>query len=370
MSDNILDLFNPQIQSDSSIKLASNEYRPNPKNAKNGKYSAIIRFVPWVGDPSKSLMEKYISWLYNPTTQERRCVDNPRTWGEGRNPITDTFFLCQRTNRPDIQEMGKKCISTRQQFTSLVQIIRDNEHPELQGKILVWKFGKTIYDKIENEQNPQIGVGTNPFDPIHGRYFSLVITIVSNFPNYDQCSFVDYHGKDGETSGLWWTNPNTNKVEIATEESMKSEDNRQAFAEYLKVASPDLSKYDYAHWNEEETKFVNNIVDLLTSYVSQGYMPAPSVSMHVSSASSAQQPNPNPITLSAIPTIIPAAPVPSSQTVQFPASSPAPTDAAPQQSASISGITVPVVTPLASQSPTPQGLDGLISNLDDLVSKI
>ena len=48
-----------------------------------------------------------------------------------------------------------------------------------------------ISEKINQEMNPPMGEGHNPFNLFTGRPFSVQVKEVSGFPNYDACQFFD-----------------------------------------------------------------------------------------------------------------------------------------------------------------------------------
>ena len=67
--------------SSAARKTDDNIYNPGPDQGQNGIYKSVIRFIPWVGDPSKSKYKKYAAKLTNPLTNERIIVDCPSTNG-------------------------------------------------------------------------------------------------------------------------------------------------------------------------------------------------------------------------------------------------------------------------------------------------
>jgi hypothetical protein len=73
-----------------------------------------------------------------------------------------------------------------------VLVIKDQENPENEGKVLLFKFGKKIFDKIVAAAKPDEDLGEDPinvFDPEEGADFLLRQIIVGGFPNYDQSKF-------------------------------------------------------------------------------------------------------------------------------------------------------------------------------------
>lgn len=239
------------------------EFAPNAKSGKNGEYKAVVRFIPWYQDPENPIFSKVQGWIVDPTTNRGRTIDSPKSINQ-QCPIVDLFWQLMNSGREEFKQLAKKCLSTSTTYTALVQVMVDEQHPENVGKILPWRFKKTIWDKIYNEMHPQMGKGHNPFDIINGRYFSIKVTLKSNYNNYDNCLFFDYAGDNGETSGMWIKNA-YNQWEIVTANS-----DRQAVYDYLVANTPDMSKYTYNEWTEEDSKFVTGVLNTISDYANMG----------------------------------------------------------------------------------------------------
>ena len=71
-------------------------------------------------------------------------------------------------------------------------VVEDSKRPENEGKIFLFKFGKKIFDKINDMMNPQFEDETsvNPFDFWEGANFKLKIRKVEGFTNYDKAEFA------------------------------------------------------------------------------------------------------------------------------------------------------------------------------------
>ena len=260
-------LFNPQSVVEAPTASRNvDEYKVNFKDGKGGMYESVVRFIPNVADPTKCIMAKQISWVKNPVTQKGIYVDDPRSVGEF-SPVVDMFFKCRNTNNAQIQEFGKAHLSTKQQYAALVQIIQDENHPELVGKIKVLRFGKKVWDKLHNEEHPTMGQGYNPFHPIYGRYFHIKCVSQSGFNNFDQSSFIDNRNAQGiSTTGFYYEDPAyPGQMVPVTENS-----NQQAVADWLAANSPDLSKYDYQPWTAEQQTFVNEVLAIIGNYLQGG----------------------------------------------------------------------------------------------------
>lgn len=210
-----------------------NLYVINLGDAKDGVYKAKIRFIPNFRDIKKSIISKFTYWLTEANGENGIYVDDPSSVGE-KSPIGDMYWKLKKSTNPievnlsDQLKRGKKCFS-------LVQILEDENHPELVGRIMVFSYGVKIKEKIDNEMN-DADEGANPFDVLHGRTFRLEVKKVGGFPNYDNCRFIGGGGP----------------IKIDGKETT----DKKTIVNYLET-SPELEKYDYKPWTAELTEQVN-----------------------------------------------------------------------------------------------------------------
>ena len=250
-------------------------YKVSYKQGKNNVYRSIIRFIPFYLDASKNIMEKYVSWVKNPITQEGMYIDDPRPLGKA-SPISDLYFKLVNTKISSYEQVAKNYLGSKKQYASLVQIIQDEQHPELNGQIKVFIYGKSIWEKLHYEEFPNIPgqSGYNPFNPFTGRYFNLVCTEKSGFNNYDQSTFYTPTSNNvNQPTGIWYVNPETNAMEQAHDGM-----NRQYLIDYLAANSPDLSKYDVQEWSPEQRTHVSNVVAIIENFISTGSFSSPAQS--------------------------------------------------------------------------------------------
>jgi len=269
--DNYDALFSPQVDMGETAKKSTEDYRVSADQGKGGVYQSIIKFVPWHQNPKNSIQEKWVSWLVDPVTQKGRFVDCPSSIGK-QSLLQDMYWKLKKSE--SIQEQKKADVfSRRHNFSALIQIIKDENQSELEGKIMVYRFGKKLWEKINSEMKPIIGDPHNPFDLLNGKAFALVITKVSGFNNYDQSKFIDkvipLCMPDAEGK-LQTIKPDTDKGVVF---------------KFLQENSPDLAKYGFKEWDTDTYDYVNGVITAVT-----GQAPAP-VNMADVNAS-VQQSNP------------------------------------------------------------------------------
>lgn len=374
----------------------SDEYKVSFKDGKGGVYQSVVRFVPFYANPEKCIIQKTVSYVKNPITKQGIYVDDPRSVGQPSSVI-DMFFKFYNSGSEQMKNFGKEHLSSKPQYTALVQIIQDEQHPNLVGQIKVLKFGKKIWDKLYAEEHPAVGQGINPFHPIYGRYFLIKCVGQSGFNNFDQSYFFDMKNDANQTlpMGIWYINPATGQYETVTEST-----DQQAVFNYLQSASPDLGRYDYQPWTADQEKFVNDVLNIAANYLQTGTLQNNLATVNTPTSGIAVNPAPvfpgATVPAPAAPVSMPTPPagIPPVAPVAAPTMAPnipqpaAPAPAAPAMGAfsmgqtnlggvpapaaapTISGINIPTVEPAVAPSGGVSIMGGAIGNVDDVLSQI
>lgn len=76
-------------------------------------------------------------------------------------------------------------------FFSNIYVVKDPSNPENEGKVFLFKYGKKIFDKINDMMNPSFEdeKPVNPFDLWVGADFKLKIRKIEGYRNYDKSEF-------------------------------------------------------------------------------------------------------------------------------------------------------------------------------------
>jgi len=256
-------LFHPKVDmgTDKGAKTNEGEYSPSADKGTNGIYQSVIRFVTWWQDPQHSFTDKWACWLVDPMTNRGRSVDCPSSVGKP-SPLQDMFFKLRKSE--SVQEQKKSEIFSRKHvYAAIVQVIKDQHNKDAEGKLLIYRFGKKIYEKIESEKKPIVGDPHEPFDLLDGKAFQLIITKQSGFNNYDQSKFIDK-----KIPLLLPVNVKGQVVPFGTEgiklQPINDKTPREIVFEFLKTNSPDLSKYGYKEWDQDTHEYVNQVILAVT----------------------------------------------------------------------------------------------------------
>lgn len=241
-----LDIFNLDaevlLNQKTTSSKSDNFYKPNPENGKDGVYKSLIRFLPNIADPSKSKIQKYYVWLKDPVTGDSFPVDCPTTVGK-KSILKDLFWKLKNSHSAADQELSE-AFSRKEDYYALVQIVRDQNQPELEGKIMIYKFPGKINQLLEAQLKPEFGDKINPFDLFEGKLLGLNVRKVGKWNNYDMCSFV------GDRCA----------IQIDGVTMKKTKEDMAKITEYLKTGPQNLGEFAYKEWDEETQEKVMRVI--------------------------------------------------------------------------------------------------------------
>ena len=176
-----------------------------PELDKSGNGYAVFRFLPaiegedmpWVklwnhafqGPGGQWYIENSLTTL---TKKDPVSVENTRLWNTGIE------------SDKDIARKRKRKLS----YYSNIYMVSDPKHPENDGKVFLFKYGKKIFDKITEAMSPQFEdeKAINPFDFWEGSNFKIKIRKVDGFWNYDKSEFEPVSklkASDEEIDKIW-----------------------------------------------------------------------------------------------------------------------------------------------------------------------
>jgi len=277
------DLFNLDTESTLSFlePKKRNEdgiFRPDPKDGDPDKgYVVKMRFLPnftreeTVGD---SAMEKLTHYIKIEGHDELNgALDCNKNFGE-TCPICNTYWKLH--NSRSVADQAKANLINRSiNYFSYVLILEDPQHPENEGKIMIFQYGVKIANKIKEEKMGMYGEKCNVFDLAEGKDFLLVVKKVGDWNNYDSSKFLEkrpltIRSKDGKMKTMPVEESN-GKMVIATKA-------RDKVKEFLLKREVDLEKFAPKRWTEEDHLRAKTIVNLLTGVNSEFEVAASSIS--------------------------------------------------------------------------------------------
>jgi len=217
-------------------------YKPSADDGKDGTYKALIRFVPNVENPRNSLIKKYVNWLTGPDG-DSKLVDSPSSIGESC-PVADAFWKLRKSDSAVDRKASDK-LKRREQYVSLVKIIKDPQFPDLEGTYKVFKFGYKIKEKIDAELKPDFGEPTQVFDLFEGKNFELIINRQNDYNNYDKSKFSS----------------STSAIQLGNKTAERTPEDMASIKEELENA-PSLKSFEYQAWDAPTRDFVNSVIKM------------------------------------------------------------------------------------------------------------
>ena len=184
---------------------SDNFWRPEVDKAGNGM--ATIRFLPAPavdGDDSLPWVKIFSHGFQGPGGW---LIDNCLTTKNQQCPVCEhnsTLWNSGIEANKDVVRKQKRKLN----YITNVYIVSDPKHPENEGQIKLFKFGKKIFDKISEAMNPQFAdeEAINPFDMWKGANFKLKIRKVEGYQNYDKSEFESSSAllnDDDELEKIW-----------------------------------------------------------------------------------------------------------------------------------------------------------------------
>jgi hypothetical protein len=158
-----------------------------PEMDKTGVGSAVIRFLPAPDNEDLPWVKLYSHAFQGPGGW---YIENSLTTLGQKDPISEHNRELWNTGTEANKEIVRKQ-KRKLSYYSNIYVVKDPAHPENEGKVFLFKFGKKIFDKILNAMQPEFEdeEPINPFDFWGGANFRLKIRKVEGYWNYDKSEF-------------------------------------------------------------------------------------------------------------------------------------------------------------------------------------
>ena len=158
-----------------------------PELDKSGNGYAVFRFLPAVKDEDLPWARLWSHAFQGPGGW---YIENSLTTLNKKDPVSESNSLLWNSGVDADKEIARKR-KRKLSYIANVLIINDAKHPENEGQIKLFKFGKKIFDKITEAMKPEFEdeKPINPFDFWEGANFKLKIRKVDGYWNYDKSEF-------------------------------------------------------------------------------------------------------------------------------------------------------------------------------------
>ena len=158
-----------------------------PELDKSGNGYAVVRFLP---APDGEELPWARIWNHGFQGPGGWYIENSLTTIGQKDPVSEYNSQLWNSGIEANKEIARKQ-KRRLNYTSNVYIIKDPASPQNEGQVKFYRYGKKIFDKINDLMNPEFEDDTrvNPFDFWEGANFKMKIHKVEGYSNYDKSEF-------------------------------------------------------------------------------------------------------------------------------------------------------------------------------------
>jgi len=183
--------LNSQLQKMSSAEQGSFDERFwKPEVDKAGNGYAVIRFLPAPDGEDVPFVRYYDHAFQGPGGAW--YIENSLTTLGQQDPVSEYNSNLWNTGIESNKQIARNQ-KRNLRYISNIYVVNDPAHPENNGKVFLFRYGKKIFEKLNDAMNPKFpdDPKINPFNMWSGANFKLKITnqefiAPSKFKSYDE----------------------------------------------------------------------------------------------------------------------------------------------------------------------------------------
>ena len=154
---------------------------------KAGNGYAVIRFLDAPQEESSPWVRIWHHGFQGPGGW---YIENSLTTIDKKDPVSEANTKLWNSGveaDKDIARQRKRKLN----YMSNILVIEDPTNPQNNGKVFLFRYGKKIFEKVEDCLNPEFQdePKINPFDFYEGVNFKLKVRMVDGYVNYDKSEF-------------------------------------------------------------------------------------------------------------------------------------------------------------------------------------
>ncbi len=187
---------------------SNNKYQDDrlwkPELDKTGNGYAVIRFLPASNGEE---MPWQRVWTHAFQDKGGWFIENSLTTLNQKDPVSEENTRLWNTGIDSDKDIARKR-KRKLSYYANIYVVSDPKHPENEGQVKLYKFGKKIFDKITEAMQPAFEdeQAINPFDFWKGANFKLKIRKVDGYWNYDKSEFegvTPLKESDDDIKAIW-----------------------------------------------------------------------------------------------------------------------------------------------------------------------
>jgi hypothetical protein len=179
-------------------------WKPTVDKAGNGY--AVLRFLPAAEGEDLPWVRYWDHGFKGPTGLW--YIENSLTSIGQPDPVGELNSKLWNSGYEEDKETARKQ-KRRLHYVVNALVVEDPSSPQNEGRVVLYKFGKKIFDKIMDVMQPSFAdeKAINPFDFWEGANFKLKIRQVEGYRNYDKSEFASpsslFDGDEGKLEATY-----------------------------------------------------------------------------------------------------------------------------------------------------------------------
>jgi len=155
---------------------------------KSGNGYAVIRFLPAPDGEDLPFVKLYSHAFQGPGGW---YIENSLTTLGQKDPVSEYNTMLWNNGTDAGKEAARKQ-KRKLTYIANIYVVKDPTNPSNEGKVMLYKFGKKIFDKITAAMQPEFEdeEAIDPFDFWQGANFKLKAKNVAGYRNYDSSEFA------------------------------------------------------------------------------------------------------------------------------------------------------------------------------------
>ena len=155
---------------------------------KTGNGYAVVRFLPASQGEDMPWVQYFDHGFQGPGGW---YIEKSLTTLNEKDPVSEHNTELWNTGLEANKDIARKQ-KRRLHYVSNVLIVSDPTHPENEGQVKLFRYGKKIFEMLKDKMQPQFEDETpmNPFDLWEGADFKIKVRKVDGYWNYDKSEFA------------------------------------------------------------------------------------------------------------------------------------------------------------------------------------
>jgi len=171
---------------------------------KGGNGYAVIRFLPAPNGEDLPFVKLYSHAFQGPGGW---YIENSLTTLGQKDPVSE-YNTSLWNNGTDAGKETARKQKRKLTYVANIYVVKDPANPSNEGQVMLYKFGKKIFDKLTAAMQPEFEdeEAIDPFDFWQGANFKLKAKNVAGYRNYDSSEFARQDAlldDDDAMEGIW-----------------------------------------------------------------------------------------------------------------------------------------------------------------------